>query len=106
MEKLSKQNYLLGGFGFLLIWHLIMSRPWSPGGADGYWVVFVKGGFHNFSCGVGERIEVEGGWSYAPCEDNWQLIDGAIPPLISTFIFVGLAAFSFVRAYKSPRTMG
>lgn len=102
MDKLSKRSFLLAGVGFLVIWHLIMSRPWSPGGGDGYWIVS-KGGFYNYGCNLRE-VEVfeKGKWTYS-CQDNWKLIDGSIPPLLATLVLVGLAIFCFIRAFRTRK---
>lgn len=70
---------------------------------DGYWIVS-RGGYFNYGCGLKEVEVFENGqWTYS-CPDNWKLIDGAVPPLLATFVLVGLAIFCFVRAFRTSRS--
>lgn len=94
MGKFTKNQYLLSGFGFLFIWHLIMSRAWTPAGYDGYKVLFVAGGIIDFKhCDWNPK--------YTNCVPDFHLIDGAIPCGIATLIFVGLSIYCFRKAIKS-----
>lgn len=75
MRNFTKGQFALGGFGFLLIWILIMSQD------------FV-GQYSGFAVLLG----------------SWQGYDDAKPPLILvSFVLIGLSIFCFYKALKGDR---